>query len=197
MKQLILIATILIGFSAITSAQRARLMDGSLDDLKGIKKLNVKYEYGNMDVGKKSEQEYIADKKEAYNHKEPGRGDKWEKEWISDRTRRFEPRLEEEFNKYSDIRLGHYPNEKYTLIFKTVFTEPGFNVVVSRKNAYIDGQVLIVENGNESKVIAKLEINNCPGRTFGGYDYDTGLRIQEAYAMAGKGLAKYFSKNIE
>lgn len=80
---------------------------------------------------------------------------------------------------------------KYTLIFKTTRTEPGYNVVVSRKDASIDGEVSIVETANPSNVIATLTISNAPGRVFGGVDYDTGLRLQEAYAMAGKKLGKY------
>ncbi len=83
------------------------------------------------------------------------------------------------------------------MIFKTVYTEPGYNIAISRKNAYIDGEVWIIETNNPGKIIAKLEINDCPGRTFMGNDYDTGERIQEAYAMAGKGLARFFSKYAE
>ena len=189
------IAFLFMTFCAL--AQRVEVMDGNLDALKGIKKLNIKYDYSKMDVGKKSEKDYIEEKKAAFNDKEPGKGDKWAKDWVADREARFEPRLEEEFNKNGDIQVGYFKNEKYTLIFKTVFTEPGFNIGVMRKNAYIDGQAWIVETADPNKVVAKLEINNCPGRTFMGNDYDTGERIQEAYAMAGKGLARYFRKNIE
>ena len=157
----------------------------------------MEYDYANMEVGKKSEREYVADKKESYNKKEPGRGDKWEESWISDRSRRFEPRFEEAFNSASNVQIGIYPKEKYTLIFKTVFTEPGFNIGITRKNAYIDGEVWIVETADHNKVIAKLSCEDCPGRTFGGYDFDTGERIQEAYAMAGKGLGRYLGKYID
>jgi len=33
-----------------------------------------------------------------------------------------------------------------------------------------------------------------PGTTFTGYDYDTGLRIAEAYAKCGKSLGAFLSK---
>jgi len=198
MKPLRFAAMIVLLFvTSFAMAQRARLTEGNLNALKGVKKLNVKYDYNNMEVGKKTEKEYVEDKKESYNSKEPGRGDKWAKDWVADRANRFQPRLEEEFNNNSDIKLGNFPNEKYTLIFKTVFTEPGFNIGITRKNAYIDGEVWIIETANPGKIIAKLEIPDCPGRTFMGTDFDNGLRIQEAYAMAGKGLGKFFSKNIE
>jgi len=183
--------------TTIVHAERIRVTSGDLSALKGVKKMNVEYDYSNMEVGKKTEKEYIADKKEAYNKKEPGRGDKWEKAWERDRQGRFEPRFEEAFNNVGDLRVGDFPKEKYTLIFKTVFTEPGYNIGIKRGNAYIDGEVWIVETANHNNIIAKLTCEDCPGRTFGGYDFDSGERIQEAYAMAGKGLAKYFVKNID
>jgi hypothetical protein len=34
----------------------------------------------------------------------------------------------------------------------------------------------------------------APGRMFGGFDFDTGERISEAYAMAGRALARIIVK---
>ena len=194
----ILSAIIALLFTAtMVHAEKIRVISGDLSALKGVKKMNVEYDYSNMEVGKKTEKEYVADKKEAYNKKETGRGDKWEKAWVGDRSGRFEPRFEEAFNNVADLQVGTFLKEKYTMIFKTTYTEPGFNIGITRKNAYIDGEVWIVETANHNNIIAKLSCEDCPGRTFGGMDYDSGERIQEAYAMAGKGLAKFFAKNID
>ena len=65
---------------------------------------------------------------------------------------------------------------------------------VWRKNAELNGEVWIVETANKSNVIAKISVDKALGRTFGGYDFDTGGRIMEAYADAGKALGKYLSK---
>lgn len=192
-----LITTALLFVSSLVMAQRVRLEEGDLKFMEGVKKMNVQYDYSQMKVGKKSEKEYIQDKKEDYNTKEPGKGDKWEKAWVDDRGSRFEPRFKEEFEKTCDITIGDYPTEKYTLVFKTVYTEPGYNVGVMRKNAYIDGEAWIVETANPSHILAKFTVENCPGRTFGGYDFDSGERIQEAYAVAGKGLGKYIRKETK
>ena len=178
-------------------AQRVEVTDGSLDALKGIKKLNVKYDYSGMTVGKKSEKDYVDEKTDGFNKKEPGKGDKWAKDWKADREGRYEPTFEEGFNKNGDIQVGYNPKEKYTLIFKTVLTEPGFNIGVMRKSAYIDGAAWIVETADQSKVIAKMDVNKCPGRTIFGDDYDTGERIMEAYASAGRALARYLRKSTE
>ncbi len=187
---------LMLAFSA--DAQRVRVLDGSIDVLKGVKKLNIQFDYSKMGVGKfETEEEYISKKKEDYNKKESGKGDEWSKSWKADRKNRFEPQFKELFAKHSDINIGDHPNEKYTLIFKTTFTEPGFNVYITRKNAEIDGEAWIVETANPSNVIAKISVQNCPGRTFGGNDYDTGERIQEAYAVAGKGLGKFLDKELK
>ena len=178
------------------SAQSVRLKDGNLDMLKSNPRMNVTYDYSKMGVGKfETEAEYITQKKADYDKKEAGRGDAWEKAWKADRKNRFQPQFEELFNKHAGkLSIGDYPSAQYTLIFKTTYTEPGFNVYVTRKNAMINGEVWIVETANPDNVVAKLTVMKSPGRTFGGNDYDTGERIQEAYAAAGKALGKFMSK---
>ncbi|MCW3463732.1 hypothetical protein [Chitinophaga nivalis] len=187
----------LTAVSLTTFAQKIRLTEGDLSVLKGETKLNVLYTYDSLGVGKfDNEDDYIAKKVEEYNKKESGRGDTWAKAWKSDRNRRFEPKFHELFNEHGDLKIGKYKNAKYTLIFHTTFIEPGWNVGVMRKNAYIDAEVFIVDATDNSKVLAKLTVNDAPGRTFGGYDFDTGTRLAESYAIAGKKLAKFINKKI-
>ena len=184
---------VLLLFTAIVTmnahAQSIKLVDGSPDVLKGQTSINTEFTYDNMSVGKfDNEKDYLTKKTEEYNKKEPGRGDAWAKSWEADRKNQFEPKFNELFSKHSEMSLD--AKAKYTLIFKTTFTEPGFNVYITRKNAKISGDVWIVETANRDNVVAKLALENSPGRTFGGGDYDTGTRIAEAYAAAGKALGK-------
>lgn len=177
-------------------AQKFKIKEGSLDALKGVSKLNLAFDYSDMSVGKfKTEAEYIDKKKGEYNKKEAGKGDKWEKDWIADRTERYAPQFTELFNKNCEkIQAGNFASEKYTMMIKTTRTEPGFNIAITRKNAEIEGEILITETGNPSKVLLVMSFEKALGRSFGGYDYDTGFRIQEAYADLGKALGKYFNK---
>jgi len=39
-----------------------------------------------------------------------------------------------------------------------------------------------------------LKVDNCPGMDAMGYDFDTGVRIQESYAKLGKALSAYILK---
>jgi hypothetical protein len=187
-------STLLICLAATLSlnvlAQKIKKTEGNLDVLKNESSINIEFTYDNMSVGKyKKEEDYIADKKAEYNKKEPGRGDKWSESWVNDRESRFEPKFIELFSSESGMSVND--KGKYTLIFHTTSTEPGFNIGITRKNAYIDAEIIIVETANRNKVVARLTMDNSPGRTFMGNDYDTGERISEAYAKAGKSLGKY------
>ena len=188
-KSLLMIC-VMLSLSFAGFSQKIKKVEGDLAPLKNETNINIEYTYDSMSVGKyKKEQDYIDAKKEEYNKKEPGRGDRWAKSWVSDRKGRFEPKFAELFSENTDMFVT--TKAKYTLIFHTTSTEPGYNIAISRKNAEIDGEVLIVETANRNNVIAKLSVNNAPGKTFMGNDYDTGERISEAYAKAGKSLGKY------
>jgi len=182
------------------AAQKMKLETGSFGVLKGTSVLNVEYGYDNMAVGKfDNEQDYIEKKVAEYNKNEAGTGDKWKESWFADRESRFEPQFEELMNKgFSEkatgMTLSHDPSAKYTLIVHTTFTEPGYNIGISRMNAYIDAKIELVETANRNNILAKMSIDNAPGRDVMGYDFDTGYRIQEAYAKMGKELANYIWK---
>src|SRR5687767_6245467 len=128
-------------------AQKIKLLQGDLGVLKGQTAVKTEFQY-EMSVGKfDKEEDYIAQKKKELNDKEPGRGDTWADSWKSDRQERFEPQFRELFSKHSDIStVGD--NAQYTLIFKTIKTEPGFNVGVASRPATIDAEATIVETSD-------------------------------------------------
>ena len=192
MKKLFLLFFIATSLHGI--AQKIKLVEGSASVLKGQNSINLEFTYDGVRVGKyANEKDYIEKKKADYNAKEPGKGDQWEKDWFNDRKGRFEPRFTESF---TSAGMSAKQDAQYTIVFNTTFFEPGFNIGITRRNAYIDGVAVLVATSDKSKVIAKFTIDNAPGRIFGGYDFDTGLRIQEAYATAGKGLGRFIAKNL-
>ena len=175
----------------IANAQKVKTTSGNADVLKAETSINIEFNYDNLSVGKfKSEQEYVTAKTEEYNKKEAGKGDTWAASWKNDKESRFEPKFIELFKEASGMTV--VTSAKYTLIFKTTSIEPGYNIGISRKNAQIDAEIWIVETANKSNKVATFTINNVPGGTAFGYDFDTGLRISEAYAKAGKSLGKFF-----
>lgn len=189
-----ILSVLLVVASTSVFAQKIYLKSGDLSVLKGQKEVDVEYDYSKMRVGRYAdERDYVKDKVKDYNEKEAGRGDKWAKAWEGDRGSRFQPSFEELLNKYNKSFYIAEDNDdaKYKFVVKTTRTEPGFNVYVVRKNAEVDLEIILMEGDKE---IAKVIAKNNPGRTFGGNDFDTGTRIEEAYAKAGKDFGKWLYK---
>ncbi len=183
-------------FAIQTNAQKIKTKEGDPSVLKNESNINIEFTYDNISVGKfADEKDYIKKKTDEYNAKDPGRGDIWAKNWINDRQARYEPKFIDLWMITSKKTVSK--DAKYTLIFKTKSIEPGYNVAGGmvafggRKNAEIDAEAVIVETANRDKVIAVLTIENAPGGVWGGYDYDTGTRIAESYAISAKRLCKY------
>lgn len=195
----VLVALLVLGATA-TQAQKIKVTEGDLSFLKGQTEVLVEYDYSDMGVGKfDKEEDYVNKKVAEYNEKNPGTGDEWKEKWEADREGRFHPKFEELMNNYTEKKANcNFSqvniNAKYTLIFKTTFTEPGFNIGVMRKDAMINAEVIFVETANKDNVVAKMTMVKVPGRGAMGNDYDSGYRIQEAYAKAGKALAGYLLK---
>lgn len=181
-------------------SQKITVLEGSLKALKGESILNVQYDWSEIAVGKfAKESEYLDKKVAEYNEKEKGRGDKWRESWNGDKTGRFQPEFEKLFNKYTGklgLYMGNEKASKYTAIVKTTFIEPGFNIYVTKKPASVDLKITIVETDNPDKVVAILVSKGNPGRTYGMNDFDTGIRISESFALAGKKLAAFFVKQV-
>lgn len=197
-KQLIFLGACAFLACNVLQAQKIVLKSGSLDFLKGIKELKLQYDYSNLKVGKKTESDYVNEKVEAKNKKEPGTGDKFKESWLNDRPTRYEPKFEELFNKYMGEKgitgSKDAANAKYIMVVHTTVIEPGYNIGISRQNAYCDYVVTFKDAADPSKELAVLTIDNAPGGTFGGYDFDSGQRVGESYAKCGKALAGFLIK---
>ncbi len=198
MKKLFIAMLIpMLACGMMLNAQKIVVQKGSPGAVKGQKMLAT-FDYSNMSVGKfDKEDDYIAKKTEDYNKGEAGKGDKWAVSWKGDRERRYEPKFEELFNKYGEkagvTAFRSATDAKYEVNIHTIFTEPGFNVGVMRKPAYIDAIVTFKDKSSGAEV-AVLKVDNCPGMDAMGYDFDTGVRIEESYAKLGKALAAFIAK---
>ncbi|MBU8893151.1 MAG: hypothetical protein KOO66_10260 [Bacteroidales bacterium] len=192
-----LVALLVLGMTAV-QAQKIKVTQGDLSFLKGQSEVLLEYDYSEMSVGKfDKEEDYVNKKVAEYNKAEAGRGDKWKDNWEGDREGRYHPKFEELLNNYTKKVNCDFDqtniNAKYTLILKTTFTEPGFNIGIMKKDAMIHVEVKIVETGNKENVLTVITMTNVPGRGMGN-DYDSGYRIQESYAKCGKSLGAFLVK---
>jgi hypothetical protein len=152
-----------------------------------------------MRVGKLSEAEYVKKKAEDGNAKEAGKGDAWRESWISDRESRFQPQFIELYNKYASEKgkpvIDANTDAEYTLILNTDYSEPGFNIGIARHNAEVSLKATFVNKNNEE--LAVITIVKASAKNFWGADFDTGYRLQETYAVAGRELAKFINKALK
>ncbi len=181
------------------NAQKMKLKSGSFKAMAGQSEINVVYKYDDMMVGTgkraMNESDYVEKKVTEFNEKEAGRGDRWQKSWIADRESRFQGKFEALFNKTvkkEGIAIVPGANgAKLTLEVHTTMTEPGFSVpMVMTVPAAVDMIITLYETGSD-KPLGQMELVGSPGNAFSGAAWDTGNRIQESYAKAGKSFGKW------
>ncbi len=200
MKKITLLFALVAMFAFTAQAQKIKKQSGDLSKIKAGSTMIVKFDYTGMTVGKNlTEEEYVEKKVTEYNEKEAGKGDKWKEGWESAREKRYEPKFMELFKKYNGgvVKVTDEEDAKYTLIVKTTFTEPGYNIGIAKQAAFINVDYIIVETANPEKVVAHYSQSKVPGAQAMGYDFDAGSRIAECYAKAGKTFAKFFAKKMK
>ena len=185
--------------STLCIAQKP-VIEGDFTVLKEQKKINVEFTYDNMSVGDfEKESDYVMEIVNERNEEEAGSGDEWKMRWESDRAERFEPKFVELFNKQMEDRELAVEAESealYTLRINTDHTEPGWNAGVMRRSAHINVTIELIESGSEKESVGLMRLKKVPGRDVWGFDFDTGKRLEEAYAMTGKIFAKYLDKKV-
>jgi hypothetical protein len=190
-----LMLCLIVLISTTSFGQKIKVVKGNINELAGISELKIAYDYEGLGVGKFDvEADYIDKKVSEKNEDEAGTGDLWKEKWFEDRPLKYEPKFEELLGNYAPtIKSGPDVEAEITMMVHTTFIEPGYNVGVSRKPALINLELTFLR-GEES--ILEMTLTKSPGSGAMGNDYDTGYRISEAYAKAGKSLGKYFMKNL-
>lgn len=196
MKKQLTIAFVLI-CTTFMFAQKAKISEGNFKNLKGITEFNLEFDYTDVQIPKyDSEEEFLKDKMEKRDEKEPGSGEKFKQDWFDDRHEQYEPKYEESFNKRFDdgeVKVGkELTNADYTMKVHTTSLSAGYNIGISRKNANINAVISVYKNDAPDQLLLKVTYTGAEGGGAMGYDYDTGYRISECYAK----LAKTFAKTI-
>lgn len=183
--------------ATIATAQKAA-KKGDYSFLKGVTAVTVQFDYSNMKVGKNlDEDKYVAEKVDAHNKDEAGKGDTWKENWIGNREKRYEPKFLTLINKQLSANGMNF--EKGTegeniLIVHTTYTEPGWNIGISKMPASVSFEFIFKQGGAEK---GKYILERVPGSQAMGYDFDMGSRLAESYAKAGKMLGSYIAKDLK
>ncbi len=165
----------------------------------------IVFDYGQMKVDTfSSEALFIQTTVDKYNLREPSRGDKWKKDWFSDRLNIYKPRFDLLFSKYIKNAISYSTtndSSTYILLIRTTRTYLGFgeHLIFSAVvwAAECDFEISIYKKGNLNEPVAIGAIEHLKGADSGGYYYETGVRIGESYARLGRELGKNLTQHIK
>ncbi len=188
---------LLVLVATICFSQKAKVQEGDFKSLKGISEYNLVFDYTDVQIPKfKSEEEFLNEKMEKRDKKEPGTGQKFKDSWFADRESQYEPKFIESFNKRfenGEVKIDRdLESAEYTMKIHTTSLSAGYNIGISRKDAMIDAIISVYKNDNPNNVILEVKYTGAVGAGAHGHDYDSGYRISECYAK----LAKTFAKTI-
>jgi hypothetical protein len=181
-------------------SQKENVTKGDWSDLKGITEYNLIFDYSDLEIPKyDSEEAFLEDKMAKRDEKEPGTGEAFKASWFSDREEYYEPRFIETFNdRYKDglVKVDRdLGSAEYTMKIHTTFIYPGYNVGVVRKNSKIEVTLSVYKNDAPDDVIFSVDYTKIEGQGNGGYDFNSGQRIADAYIIFARALVKHMYKN--
>ncbi|PIB37886.1 hypothetical protein [Maribacter sp. 4G9] len=194
------VSVLLLFITLSVSAQRLKINEGDFKNLKGINTYSVVFDYTDVQIPKfENEEAFLKDKMDKREEKEAGDGERFKKEWFSDRPDRYHPKFIESFNKRFDngeLSVNEDTAEEYTMEIHTTKIYPGYNVGIVRHNAEIDVTFTIYKTGEKDKVLFSGSYQDVQGNGAMGYDYNSGYRISECYAKLAKNIAQEFNKKV-
>jgi hypothetical protein len=199
MKKLLVVLGLTFAFGSF--AQKVKVESGSYDFLKGVKELNVEFDYSNLEMLKDnlSEETYIENRKTELNEKNAGEGDRWETKWENAKTNIWQPKFLLLVNEVISKKVDGFKAEeglssaKYTMIVEAKWIYPGWDVYVSKQPAKVTTTIKFVETANRDNVLLELSSENAPGDGFGP-NFSNEVRIGEGFAKTGKTLGKILWK---
>lgn len=208
MKKITLLLIVFIaGFALNVSAQfgsfAINVASGDLKFLKGATDLKIEYNYDGMMVGSMKEEDYIVKHMAEMNKKKPGTGEEWKVKWVADREKKFQPGFEKFFIKeLKKAKITVSPTKSdatYTMIVKTIKTEPGLYTGVSlvAKKTFIDVNLIFVETAKPDVEVCRISGSNFIGDAGDFASYDVSLRIYAAYMNCARRMGGYITKALK
>jgi len=198
MKKIMIVALLMV--SAISVAQKVKIIKGDYKFLKDQKELNVEFNYDDLKLMKEdfSEEQYVAERTAELNKKSKGNGDVWKKKWSTSREAIWNPKFLELLNKTygneKDVTIQEdLTSAKYTLIVDVVWIYPGWDAAIMKQHAKVTLRYRFVETANKSNVLLEVTSNEAPGDQWGN-NFSNESRIGEGFAKSAKTLGKEIVK---
>lgn len=192
MRKVIFLVVVSLFVIGAAKAQKIKVESGDLKFLKDVAEISVVFEYPeDIKYGKTTLKEYVDDKVKAKEKKEEGSGEEWKEKFFADRER-YNDKFVFSLEKYTgDLYVAEDdPDFEYTMIVKTTFMEPGFNIGIRSKNSAIDLVINFVKTNAPDVVISSVKISKAPGAAHP----DAGERMADAYFTAAQSFGKLLKK---
>lgn len=171
-----------------TYAQRYKVLEGDIENIKGITEYNVAFDYSNIQIhGFDSEQDFLQDKMKKREHKE-GAAEKFKDEWFSNRQNFYEPRFLDYFLNYfpnNEIVFQKASKAEYTMKIHSTWVYPGYLV----EPAKLSANVSVFETKNPTKVLVVLQFQRVIGIENKQFNNELADRISSAYEKLAKNIA--------
>ncbi|MGL1885316.1 MAG: hypothetical protein OCD76_02280 [Reichenbachiella sp.] len=178
-------------------AQKLKVTSGSLKDMSAYKSYDLVYTYSDgLMIGKKTETDYLEEKRTAKNEKEAGTGDAWVAKWQEGKEggiffEKFEKLLNETLEESGVNGSRDNASADCTATVNVYYLDPGFNIGITRRPAFTSMTVTFAADGKE---VAIVDMSKAPGADAMGYDFDAKSRIGESFAKSAKTLGKTLAK---
>ncbi|MBX2951375.1 MAG: hypothetical protein KF870_02645 [Leadbetterella sp.] len=193
MKKITVLFSLLL-LAAGASAQKMNVVEGDFKFLKDAKAINVVFRYDDMKLfnENKTEQQYIKERSEDLNAKNPGTGDTWVRKWEGAKESIWEPNFMDLIAKTVTAKKGTVfglgkKDAPYTLTVDAVWIYPGWDAGVMKQPAKVTTLLTFTETGNPSKVLLKIKSENAPGNQWGS-NFSNESRIGEGFEKTAKTL---------
>lgn len=180
------------------NAQAIQITKGNFDFLDEVNSLHIVYDYKDVVISKyPTEEAYLNEKQHDLNKNKAGSGDSWREQWLTDRTRYFNPTFEKRFFKYlrKASKASNKQSASHLMILQITYMEPGFKVHYAEKSAEINITAHFLKIQEPRDTLATVEFNRCRGKETGVGDQDTRERLVDAFRICGKELGKFIRKN--
>jgi len=192
----------LILCSTTLFSQVVEIFEGDFTNLKGISTYNLIFDYSNLKVSHyNTEEDFLRSKAEGVN------GEKFKKDWFSDREKYYEPEFIERFNYYlkkSGIKVGKnldnvdYANIEsvdYVMKIQTVSLYTGYSNVDFRSNSEITVDISIYNINDPENLLLKGRYYNVNVETSKSANQAT--KISKSYGQLGKLIAVDIRKSLK
>lgn len=198
MKRKILMSVTLLFIGLNVLAQRAtEFKKADYSFLKGVKKINVVFDYEGMTVGKnQTEADYVAETVAEKNEKKAGEGDEWKEAWEKGKLSMYEPGFILMLNKTAKkagLVSSQGDDAEMTIIVKITRLEPGFYSYAVNRNAAVDLVLSFVKTANKEEIVSQVIMTNIQGNE----NMSVSGRVYGAFATAGSYLGKYIAKGLK